>query len=798
MLLPLIALLQILQAQPANVFDGRAKQLHVAPPRVAADVTIDGRLDEPVWQRAALLTGFSQFAPQDGLPAADSTEVLVWYSPTAVYFGIRAFEQHGRPHATLADRDHIEADDQVQILLGTFNDGRQALVFAVNPLGVQMDGTIVESNTQGSGGFLVQVAARQQVDLSQDFVFQSKGRLTDYGYEVEVRIPFKSIRYQAVNVQSWSLNVVREVQHSGFEDSWAPARRAATSFIAQSGTLDGLTGLQRGLVLDVAPVVTQRTSGSAAVGTTAGQAWRYSAAAPQLGANVRYGVTNNLTLNATIKPDFAEVESDASQFVFDPRDALQFPEKRPFFLEGMDVFTTPNNLVYTRDIVQPVVATKLTGKISGTSVALLSAVDDRIASVSYVPGAGGGHNPVYDIARLQRDVGGQSKLGVTLTDREDGAWSNRVADVDGSLVFRRLYAVNFQGAASRTTTGDSAVTAPFWNVSFNRRGKSVVLRYTVSSMDPGFVAASGFIARPGVAHVNADQNFIWYGPRGSLFESVTFNPMGDLLWSEPAFVHGRDALEKKGHLSLETQLRGGWSGGFALYLESFGYDPSLYRNVYVERTNGAVVDTVQFDGGARLFNHDWAVSLNTPQWSAFSFNALAIAGPDENFEEWSTSNIWLVSLGALVRPTPKLRITPTLLYQSFDHPQTGNVYRSDRIVRIKTEYQLSRSIFLRLVGEYRGRELQPLVDWGRSFGPLLYRDPATGSFSRTAFSRAKTFRTDWLFSYQPLPGTVFFAGYGNTSAPAAFRLDELTETRYRTADAFFLKASYLFRAGSGN
>ncbi|HEY7876908.1 MAG TPA: hypothetical protein VIC55_01710, partial [Gemmatimonadaceae bacterium] len=276
-------------------------------------------------------------------------------------------------------------------------------------------------------------------------------------------------------------------------------------------------------------------------------------------------------------------------------------------------------------------------------------------------------------------------------------------------------------------------------------------------------------------------------------ESVTFNPMFDHLWDYAALTHGRDALEKKYHFSLETNVRGGWSGGFAVYLESFGYDPSIFPNVFVQRVRGAVTDTVPFNGAVRLYNHDWVASLNTPQWSMFSFNATAIVGPDDNFEEWATSNIWYVSLGALVRPSDKLRITPTLLYQSFDHPSSGTVYRSDHIIRVKTEYQLTRAIFLRLVGEYSGQERALLVDYSRTGGVLLYYDPATGTYSPSTPFRHKTFRTDWLFSYQPSPGTVFFAGYGNSSAPASFRLDQLTETRYRTADAFFVKFSYLFR-----
>ncbi|HJP61766.1 MAG TPA: DUF5916 domain-containing protein, partial [Gemmatimonadaceae bacterium] len=366
-----------LAATAVLIYSGRENQINVKVPRIEADATIDGALTEPVWQQAAVLTGFSQFSPHDGIPAADSTQVLVWYSPTAVYFGIRAFEAHGAVHATLADRDKISADDNVQILLGTFHDHRQAYVFAVNPFGVQMDGTIVEQGQQLTGQWTPTLSGRVAPDLSQDFVFSSKGRLTDYGYEVEIRIPLKSLKYQSADVQSWDINIVRQVQHSGYEDSWVPAKRANTSFLSQSGSLDGLTGMSRGLVLDVNPSVTQKITGAPAA-----SGWNYDRGSPQIGGRVQWGITNTLTLNAAVNPDFAEVESDAGQFVIDPRLALFFPEKRPFFLEGLDVFNTPNNLIYTRRIVQPDVALKLTGKVGGTSLGMMSAADDRSLSPS--------------------------------------------------------------------------------------------------------------------------------------------------------------------------------------------------------------------------------------------------------------------------------------------------------------------------------------------------------------------------------------------------------------------------------
>src|SRR5689334_23194515 len=147
-----VALCSAAGPAPGAIYVGRDNQLQVRVPRIEGEgssPTIDGTLDEPVWSQAAMLTGFSQFSPLDGIPAADSTQVLIWYSPTAMYVGVRAFEAHGAVHATLADRDKIASDDNVQLLIGTFHDRRQAYMFAVNPFGVQMDGTIVEAGVAG-------------------------------------------------------------------------------------------------------------------------------------------------------------------------------------------------------------------------------------------------------------------------------------------------------------------------------------------------------------------------------------------------------------------------------------------------------------------------------------------------------------------------------------------------------------------------------------------------------------------------------------------------------------------------
>src|SRR5881392_2522877 len=375
MLAVLNLLMQSAVAQ-GPVYDGHIRQLDVRVPRIEAAVHLDGVLDEPVWHQAVVLNGFTQYRPVDSRPAADSTEVLAFYAPDAIYFGIRAYEAHGSlVRATLADRDNIGADDNIQILLDTFNDRRRALLFAVNPLGAQQDGVRSEGLAGAAGGQNAGFRFDGVVDLNPDYVYESKGHVTPWGYEVEVRIPFKSLRYQSGATQDWGIQIIRTTQHTGYEDTWAPVVRANASFLIQSGTFKSLTGLRRGLVMDVTPEFTSRLDGATESATSYG----YQNIRPELGVNVRWGVTQNLSAAGTVNPDFSQVEADVGQVTVNQRFALFFPEKRPFFLEGLEQFDTPNALIYTRRIVSPVAGAKLTGKLGGTAVAYIGAVDDASA-----------------------------------------------------------------------------------------------------------------------------------------------------------------------------------------------------------------------------------------------------------------------------------------------------------------------------------------------------------------------------------------------------------------------------------
>lgn len=775
----LYCLLTSAHAAPPADFSGRQGRIEVPIPRVETGVTVDGNLDEPVWQQAARLRDFSRYAPTDGDVADDSTEVFVWYSPTALHVGVRAYAAPGTVRATLADRDKMFNDDYVGIFVGTFNDGRQATVFSANPLGVQGDGIVVESG-QSSSGFGGLSVGREATDISPDYVFQSKGHLTEFGYEIEFRIPFKSLTYQPVDVQQWSFNVLRRVQSRGYEYSWAPAKRAAASYIGQHGHLTGLTELSRGLVLDVAPVITRNVNGAPQANR-----YHYSDHPFKVGGNVRWGITNNLTMNGTVQPDFAEVESDANQLVTDPRQAVRFAEKRPFFVDGIEQFNVPSGLVYTRRILAPLGAVKLTGKVAGTNVALLAAVDDTIGSVSQHD------HPFYGILRVQRDFTPAARLGMIYTAKEEGDSYNRVGGADFRINMGKIYSAQLQAVWSSTARPNTpTLTAPLWSASFSRQGRKFGLRYVLNGVDNDFRTASGFISRPAIAKLNVDHRYTLFGKNGALLENTTFDLVMDGTWQYQNFVQGRDAIEKKLHTNVNFAFRGGWRLGTSLLLETFGYDPNLFANYAIERHTGTVVDTIPFTGVGRLPNRDYVVSLNTPQFKYFGFTGLFVWGRDDNFNEWAPSDIGYYSLSANWRPSGRMRVDGTYLWSFYDRPSDHTRTAETRIPRVKVEYQVSRAFFVRFVGQYTSNARDSLRDDSRTNQPILIRN-AKGVYVRTTPLSQNDLQGDVLLSYTPSPGKVFYAGYRsvfNELDPFAFR--EIT----RQNDGFFVKASYLFRA----
>jgi hypothetical protein len=715
----LFFLLTLVQATTQSAIDG-AGAPSFSIPRIEQSVIIDGRLDEPAWSQAARLTGFSEYRPVDSQRASERTEVLVWYSPEALHFGIIAHDSDpSSVRATQADRDSLDREDTVRIFLDTFNDRRRAFVFGVNALGAQEDGVQTEGSFTAGRMF-----TGSSVDLSPDYQFDSRGQLTPEGYVVEVRIPFKSLRYPTAPEMKWGLNILRKTQRTGREDTWTDAKRVA-SFLGQTGTMTGLRELKRGVVTEIQPVVTGASNG---VRTTSGDFDR-SGVDVEPGANLRLGFTS-LSLDATINPDFSQVESDAAQVTVNERFALFFPEKRPFFLEGIELFATPGQLIYTRRIADPIVGAKLTGKSGRTGLAFLSAVDEA-----------GPENSWVNLARVRRDVGADSLVGMTYTGRTSDSFSNHVAAVDARIVFKKLYFLLAQAGMSFTDTAGRVQSAETWQVVFDRTARLWGFNYTISGVGDGFEAASGFVPRNNIVQAQAFNRLSYYGKRGAFIETVTtfFGPTR--IWRYAEFLKSHP-IEGGESVNASATLRGGWS-----------VSVSPARNF------------VYFGDVTRVSNFSGTFSVTTPVFEHLNGRVEVRTGGTAIFAESADGRETRVTATLGLRPTRSSRIEASLVSSRIHREADDSEFARSTIPRVKAEYQPRRSLFFRVIAEYRSevRQLQ-------------------------AF---KGLRTDWLMSYEPGPGTVVFLGYGASHERDADRFN--TEALRRTADGFFVKLAYLIR-----
>jgi len=778
MIAAILGAFQVAAAQPAvpapTVYNARLGHTAVHAPRLDATVTIDGHLDEPVWQRAAMLTGFSEYAPVDQRPSPDSTEVLLWYSRDAMYIGLKAYEPHGPVRATLAERDNVSSDDNTEFQFDTYDERNRAFVFIVNPLGVQADGI---KNEQG--GFVPGSNVMPgQNDLSADFIWESKGRLTSWGYEVEIRIPFSTLRYPSATTQDWGIQIQRNVQHNGYQETWTEAHKASASFIDQEGTLVGMTGMHHGQVASLNPELTNTASGSPCCAPD-NTGWHY-ANAPRLGGNLRWAMGSNFVLNGTVKPDFSQVEADATQIAADERFALFYPEKRPFFVEGSDQFNVPNTLLYTRRIVQPDAALKLTGKIGRTDVAVLSALDASSTTAT-------GQQPRVDILRLRRGFGAQSTVGMMYSERVGGGRANRVADADLHYVFGGKYYAEFQGVMSSTNQNGATRASPMWSAVADGTGRRFGFHYNILGVGNDFADDNGFVQRTGIVSPSAMNRFTLYGGPGALVERFNVYLQTGATWKYDDFFAAKSLLEDKASGNTQLTLRGGWSVNFTPTLSSYAFDPAAYAGEYVGTSQAAN----PFVPSPRITTFTTNFKISTPQFAKYAASAGVTVGNDVDFLETSRVRRLDYNASLDLRPTQQIRVGATYQASTFTRRSDNVRTLSTSIPRVKVEYQLTRSIFFRVVTQYTANKREPLVD--PTTGGLILT-PGAGGFVPYSEQVSNGLRTDWLFSYRPTPGTVFFVGYGNTmTEPDALRFQQLR----RVNDAFFVKASYLWRAFGG-
>ncbi|MEP7382874.1 MAG: DUF5916 domain-containing protein [Gemmatimonadota bacterium] len=748
----------VLQAQAPRDYPGRGAPT-VTVPSATQVITLDARLDEPAWDEAARLTGFSQYQPVDRRPAVEATEVRVLYTPQAIYFGIIAtVNDPGAVRATLSKRDNISNDDRVTIYLDTFDDKRRAFFFGANALGVQVDGVRTEGAASAGNMF------GGSVDLNPDFRYETRGRLTPTGYVIEMRIPFKSLRFPN-GEQRWGIQVVRSIPGRSAEDTWTDAQRGASSLLAQSGVLVGMEGIERGVVTDLQPFITESVAG----GRDSNGDFRRDGGKFDAGLNARLGFSS-FAVEGTINPDFSQVESDAGLVTVNERFTLFLPERRPFFLEGIELFATPNQLVYSRQIANPIAGGKVTGKLGRAGVALLSALDDTP-----------GENALFNIARLRGDYGGNSVAGLTVTDRRQGRRSNSVIAADNRFVFKKLYYFETQLGQSLTSDGNATRSAPIWKGEVDRTGRLWGFNYQLSGIGDRFRTEAGFVPRVGYQTAHAFNRFAILGSPTSFIQNFTtfFGPTR--LWRYGSFT--RDAeLEGDDQFNVFVTLRGGWSVSSAVDRRFFLIEPSVATGLQATTVEG---ELIPWDPSTRL-DDLWSSSLGitTPVFGQFNASLNVSRGDVPIFVEGIDGQQWRVTGSLLLRPTAGTRIEGTVTTSRIARAIDGSPYARVTIPRLKIEYQPTRALFFRVVSQYRIDRVEALRLRGTS-RPLFNSagDPVRAT-------DARSLGTDWLVQYEPSPGTTAFIGYGDGWGSPGYPDD--TGLR-RRRDGIFLKIAYLLR-----
>lgn len=677
---------------------GNGNDFYIKPAMFDHPPRIDGKLENPLWEKGAVLDGFTQYEPQEGAEPSEKTIAYLGYDTENLYIAVRAFDSKPKSiRACLTQRDKSSGDDEVTIYLDSFNDKKRAFVFQVNPCGIQTDGIYTEERRRGRG------RGWQEFDTSWDTYFLSDARIDEKGYTVEMAIPFKSLRFPAKNPQVWGLQIKRGIKRKNEEIYWHPRSRDINGFLVQFGTVEIDGNIKKGKNFEIIPVAT-------------GLMERGEKFNPQAGLNVKYGITSNLTADAAFNPDFSQVEADIPQNDVNQRYALYFPEKRPFFLEGKDFFDTPLELAYTRKIVDPLWGIKLSGKIGKTTLGLLSTYDERTPLFGVFEEEEEETEEEEDeeeesgrgwvnIFRVKQDLYSESHIGLILTGKDLGdSWNtisqnrNRLAGIDGHFKIRNQYRFSFQVIGSQTKVLDQKTKfVPAARFDLSRRSRHLQLSAEYTTIHPDFEAGTGFIRRK---DIHSFRTRISYA----------FLPQTDLVVDiRPSFEYRRvydytDTLTDE-EFQLSTFI-GGWRGSHIM----------IRLQSEMERYEGIDFKKNSFRGFFSSEPFSWLSGH-----ISYSFGD-SIYYEDNPYLGWKKTLEGTLTL----KPLNNLRLFYHFRNENFFKRRGGETEYKVNIISQRINYQISRPLSIRLITDYNDY-------YKRIYASLL-------------------------LSYQYRPGTVFYLG----------------------------------------
>jgi len=504
-------------------------------PRVSSPPQLEDFLDmkpSVAWEdKLAKIDRFTQRTPSDGQPVSQRTEAYLGYDDKNLYAIFICFDSEpGKIRARLSRREDVFDDDSVELMLDTFHDHRRAYAFFSNPLAVQADALWTEG---------------QEWDFSFDTVFNTEAKLTPEGFVVKMAIPFRSLRFASNDLQTWGILLDRDVRRNNESSFWPWYSSRIAGRLNQEGDATGLENISPGHSFQLIPYGIFRSFRDIDLRDLDHPTFTQRDAFGQIGLDAKAVVKDKFVLDATANPDFSQIESDDPQVTVNQRFEVQFPEKRPFFLENSYYFQTPIPLLFTRRIVDPQWGVRLTGKDGPWAVGMLVA-DDASPGTQVAPGDPlFGQHAYFAVGRVSRDLGNQSWLGVMFTDREEGPYFNRVGGIDGRFNLNSNWVAAFQGVVSSTLCSDTRndvcslgtyLAGPAAEVTLQREGRKLNYFMDYSDRSDGFRTFTGFDPQPDIHNVYQrvqysfrpeGKHLISWGPQMEIYH--TFDHEGNYL-----------------------------------------------------------------------------------------------------------------------------------------------------------------------------------------------------------------------------------------------------------------------------
>ncbi len=753
-----LALAPFLVAAPPSIQIPRIN----TPPTLAEFETMQP--DPQVAARMQKVTGFVVRDPADGAEPSQNTDVYLAYDDHNLYAVFVCWDKEpDKIRARMTRREDIFSDDSAEIMIDTFDDARRAYTFASNPLGIQWDALWTEGSI-GNGT----AADYSGFDPSFDTVWNSEARLTSQGYIVLMAIPFKSLRFPKTDIQKWRIILNRSIPRTNENIFWPRITNRIQGRFNQAATATGIEHISPARNIQLIPYglfrgfrdIDQRDPNNPFFESRTFQ--------PEVGLDAKFIVHDSFVLDATINPDFSQVESDEPQVTVNQRFAVFFPEKRPFFLENSNYFTSPIDMVFTRNIGHPEFGLRLTGKSGPWAVGVLAS-DDRAPGEALPPtDPHAGDRATFTIARVSRDIFQQSTIGATYTDREFGGGYNRVAGLDANLKLNPNWRLQGQAVTSSTVdvVAGTHSAGPGYKIDLERNGRKFNLQSLYTDYSPGFVTQTGFVNRVDIREQLIRTSY-YFRPEGKFL--ISFGPT---LQQFNIWDHRGTGLEYFAFPGFRVDM----ARSTYVNVHPFGYDDVRLRPEDYTTLNRVTAYPQKF----------WGLEAGTSWFKLFDFNATVFSGggvnynpsagrvPEFGHEDQGNFTLTFHAAG-------RLRIDNTYLLEHVRERDAHLTAVTNHIFRSKWNYQFTRDLSARLILQYNS----------------VLSNPSISSLSPT-----KNFNTDFLITYLVHPGTAIYVGYNSDLANLNRNLavDPVTGFILTTPNGyindsrqFFVKASYLYR-----